>query len=213
MLRRTALLAMLVFTVVLSGCASGWRVETDVESFTSTPPAPLTPGSRYRFERLPSQQQAAQLAAQTRLETLTEAALAQVGLLRGEADAPYSVQVDLRLSQVVDPYTTYPYGYAPWPGSRWSGRFWAGRGWYPGPGSVGLGLRYDAPRTLRELTLVIRQQPAGTVVYETRARHDDYVRDEALTVGAMLQAALSGFPTPPPGPRRVVTDVRPAPQP
>jgi hypothetical protein len=48
---RTLLLAAVV---LLTGCASLWRVQSDVQSFSSWPQVPQPP-TYFRFERLPSQ--------------------------------------------------------------------------------------------------------------------------------------------------------------
>lgn len=193
-------------TLLLSGCASTrWEVESDVETYATTPVIAL--GSRFRFERLPSQQQAAPAEVQDRIEALAQAALEKAGLTRDDANAQYSVQVGVRSTTVTDPFAPYPFG--GWPGYGWSGRVWAGRGMYYGSGTRGLwgGMPYAPPRTLREVAVLIRSHSDGRTVYETHAASDGLTRSETVTLGALFDAALAGFPTPPSGLRRVNVDV------
>ena len=49
----------------------------------------------------------------------------------------------------------------------------------------------------------MRELPSNQVVYETRARNDGPYSDSRAVLPVMFQAALQGFPTPPPGERRV----------
>ncbi|MBV8621073.1 MAG: DUF4136 domain-containing protein [Curvibacter sp.] len=193
--------------LLLGGCASShWQVESDVETFASTPV--IDPGSRFRFERLPSQQQAEPAAEQDRIEALAQAALERVGLQRDDANAQLSILVGARSVTVVDPTAPYPFGH--WPGYGWSGRAWAGRGMYYGSGTRGFwgGLPYAPPRTVREVAVLIRDTANGKPIYETHAASDGLTRSEPITLGAMFDAALQGFPTPPTGLRRVNIDVQ-----
>ena len=68
-------------------------------------------------------------------------------------------------------------------------------------------LRFDMPYYRRELAIVLRRLADGVVVFESRARHDGLWHDDEAVLPAMLQAALQGFPTPPPGQRRVVVEI------
>jgi hypothetical protein len=203
---KTVFIALTALTLMLSGCASTrWEVESDVESYASTPV--IEAGASYRFERLPSQQITETLAVQAEVEALAQAALGKVGLRRDDANARYTVQVGARSATVVDATAPYPFG--TWPGYGWSGRVWAGRGMYYGSGVRGFwgGLPYASPRVLREVALLIRDTRDGKPIYETHAASDGLTRSEPVTLGAMFEAALQGFPTPPTGLRRVSVDV------
>jgi len=204
--RWPGLLWLGLLVLLLSGCASTrWEVESDVETYASTPV--VAPGSRFRFERLPSQEQATPPETQARIEALAQKALEKVGLQRDDANAQFSVQVGVRTTTVTDPFAPYPFG--GWPGYGWSGRVWAGRGMYYGSGTRGIwgGMPYAPPRVLREVALLIRSHTDGKAVYETHAASDGLTRSEEVTLGALFEASLQGFPTPPKGLRRVNIDV------
>ncbi len=196
-LMRAFMVLALAGMAMLAGCASIYRLDTTVQSYSSLAglPSPAT----YRYERLPSQ---IQDPAQPRLEAVTDAALTRVGLRRDDASPVYSVQVWTRLQYTV----------SPWAQPRWSG--WGGAGWstHHGVGlGVGLGLpigSIDSPWYQREVGLILREVASGRVVYETHAFHEGYWIDPARAWPAMLDAALQGFPNPPAGVRQV--DVTPS---
>ena len=82
-------------------------------------------------------------------------------------------------------------------------------GWGPGWGGryplrAGMMLR-EQPPTLqrREVSLVLRDTATQQVVYETSALHEDVWTDDPAIFGVLFDAALSGFPQPPGGPRQV----------
>lgn len=159
-------------------------------------PASVPAGSRYRFERLPSQQAN---PAQDRLEAMAEQALAQVGMKRDDAIARYSVQVSAtqRAQQAV----------LDRPALGWN------LGWMFGNGgiSVGGGGLYpglDARTSYwREVGLIVRERATQAVVFESRAVNDGPWSDSAAILPAMLDAALQGFPNPPAGERRVSIEI------
>lgn len=204
-IRRTLLGAALGLGLLLGGCASVYRVDNQVQSFTgwggaSAPAAPQT----YRFERLPSQREGQAAASQDELETLARAALARVGWNLVEpagAGAPWTVQVTagaLKLPR------------APWE-EPWNG-LGAGWGLYGGSGGVWgstlfMFMRMDIPYHERQVSLVVRQAATGQVVYETSARHDGRWNSSPELWSAMLDAALKDFPNPPAGARQVDIDV------
>lgn len=203
-LRRALAGAGLALGLLLTGCASVYRVDSQVQSFpgwtptgaTAVPAAPQA----YRFERLPSQREAAAAASQGMLEELTRAALARAGWNLAEAGtpSPWTVQVSagtLKLPR------------APWE-EPWDG-FGTGIGLYGGHGYWGTSvfMRMDIPYYERQVSLVIRHAATGQVVYETRARHDGRWASSPELWGAMLDAALRDFPNPPAGPRQVNIDV------
>ena len=195
-----SLIAIVVAALSLTGCAGLRLVDTDVRSYASAPLVPA--GARYRFERLPSQQ--ANSAQQSRLETLTQQALARVGLQRHDAAATHSVLVSAGLR--VDPY-------APWdlPYNGWSPSWNLGWGIGGGRGGasflLGFGGRGALPYYSRELSLVMRHLGTGQVVFETHAAHAGRWADNEAVWPAMVEAALSGFPNPPPGVRRVNIEI------
>lgn len=68
-------------------------------------------------------------------------------------------------------------------------------------------LRMETPYYKREVSVVIRHAASGRVVYETRAAHDGRWNSSNALWSAMLDAALSNFPTPPAGLRQVNIEV------
>lgn len=188
-----ALTALLFVVTLLTGCSGMRLVDSQVNSFA---PASVPAGSRYRFERLPSQQAN---PAQDRLERMAEQALAQVGLTRDDQAARYSVQVSAtqRAQQLV----------LDRPALGWN------LGWMFGNGgiSVGNGMLFpglDARTSYwREVGLVIRERATQAVVFESRAVHDGPWSDSDAILSAMLDATLQGFPNPPAGERRVNIEI------
>jgi hypothetical protein len=186
---------LLILGLALLGGCSGLRlVDSQVSSFA---PAPVPPGSSYRFERLPSQQ--GDLPAQQQLENLAGQALAKVGMQRDDQSGSYSVQV----SAIQRAQQSFAQG----PAFGWN------LGWMMGNG--GLGVRGGAlfpgldTRTSywREVGLIIREGSSQRVVFESRASNDGPWTDSALVLAAMLDAALQGFPNPPAGVRRVDIEI------
>jgi len=215
--------AFLRFTVpalaalLLSGCASVFLVDNQVQSFprwqdrapnASVPAAPQV----YRFERLPSQQEAG-ARGQDELERYAEASLAKLGWTRAApgVSAPWAVQVNA--SSVRLPH-------APWesPWDRW-GPYGAYGSPFALPGRdyvvTGNGQviffppmpRFESPYYQRNVSLLIRDAASNRVVYETRAAHDGRWNSTPSLWIAMLDAALQGFPTPPSGVRQVNIEV------
>ncbi|WP_332742090.1 hypothetical protein [Hydrogenophaga sp.] len=206
----------------LSGCASVYLVDNQVQSYarwadrptpsgTSTPAVIPQAPQVFRFERLPSQQDN-RGAGQNELERLATLSLAKVGWTPAAAGvtAPWTVEVSaatLRLPR------------APWESPYdgfWGGGFGPGFG-FPGRDYVVTGtgqiiyaplfMRMDTPYYQREVSLVIRHAASGRVVYETRAAHDGRWNSSNALWLAMLDAALRGFPTPPEGLRQVNIEV------
>src|SRR5665811_1172470 len=108
-----SVIAIFFAALWLTGCSTTRLVDTDVRSYATPPLVPV--GARYRFERLPSQQDQADTAEQTQLEAIVQPVLAKAGLQRDDAAAGYSVQISVDVK--VDPY-------APWDQSS--------IGWWPG---------------------------------------------------------------------------------
>ncbi|KQP13735.1 hypothetical protein ASF43_17765 [Pseudorhodoferax sp. Leaf267] len=191
--------------VLLSGCATSYVVDNQVQTFSAlqTVPTPAT----YRFERLPSQQSAP--GGQARLEAAAEPALAKAGMVRNDGAARYSVLIDstvLSSTQVVDPWMYSRFG--PWGpyGRRFYGGGFYGGGFYGGAWGPAWGYRYDMwdrSYAQREVSVIIRNLANQEVVYETRAVHESRWPDDPALLAPMFDAALSSFPQPPAGVRRV----------
>jgi hypothetical protein len=122
---------------------------------------------------------------------MADPALFKAGLRRDDAAPKYSVQVSASVRRILSPWSD------PWDSWGWGGGF----GYYgPGPG---LFPRMEQPWFQREVSIIVRELPANRVVYETRAANDGPWWDSNSVLPAMFEAALQGFPTAPPGPRRV----------
>lgn len=189
--RSVRFFAVLLAAVALSGCATGFLLDNQVQTFShlTAVPAPAT----YRFERLPSQQVD---PAQNALEALADPALHRVGFRRDDATPRYGIQVSARASRRLSPYAD------PW--DSWGG------GWGFGFGGRGVGVgigmpfgRMESPWYHREVSIIVRELGSNRVVYETHASNDGPWLDNNAVLPAMFDAALQGFPMPPPGPRRV----------
>lgn len=193
---------LLGLSLWLGGCASVYRVDSQVQSFDSWDGAVAPqPPQTYRFERLPSLREADAASSQDALEELTRAALARVGwnLADPASAAPWTVQVQAGALK---------FPRAPWD-DPWSG-FGPAWGPYPGWGGLwgpGMFMRMDLPYYERKVSLVVRQAATGRVVYETRAAHDGRWNSSPELWGAMLDAALRDFPKPPAGPRQINIDL------
>jgi hypothetical protein len=189
------LFAAAAVLALLSGCASTYLLDNQVQSFSQLQGLPAQPS--YRFERSLSQQVD---PAQQALEALADPALHKVGLRRDDAQPRYSVQVSARTEQRLSPYSD------PW----WPG--WGG--WGVGFGSRHWGLGFGGPWPRgesywfhREVSVVVRELASNRVVYETQAVNDGPWMDNRSVLPAMFEAALQGFPNPPAGPRRVDVQV------
>jgi hypothetical protein len=184
---------------LMTGCAGVRLVDTDVTAFPKWTAAPPGPGTAYRFERLPSQQNPA--AQQDTVEAQARTALAKVGLELNPTGARYSVQV-VTNTQIIE--RGYP-GY--------DGIF-GGPGVFLGGGNRGVGfglsfpMRFPEPTYFkRELTILLRELSTQQVVFESRALHDGVWSDSPAVFPAMMDAALRGFPEPPLGTRRINVEI------
>ena len=191
---------MLLASLLLSACSGMRIVDSDVSSFPTPAGLAITPGSSFRFERLPSQQAQAQQSGA--LESLAQAELERAGLRRDDAAAQYSVQLGLRMYR--DPQ-------APWDDPRYVQGI-AVPALVPmryGPlmRHSSLSMQFDFPYYRREVAVVIRRVADAQVVFETRAQHDGRWPDDEAVLPAMFQAALQGFPNPAGGMRRVVIEI------
>ena len=200
-MQKTMKLTLLCGALALTGCASVRLVDSDVQSFSQLRALPAPP--TYRFERLPSQQ--AQGAQQDTIEAQAAQALAKVGMrLEPEGQTAYRVQAHARIDREV------PAGwYDPWWGGGWGPGWGAGFGGWGGRGFYGgLSMNFPPPTLYRrEVGLIVRDATSAAVVYETHAIHEGIWNDNPAVLGAMFDAALTGFPTAPTGQRRVNVEI------
>jgi len=196
---RILLALALASVALLSGCATTWVVDNDVQTFSklAAVPSPAT----YRFERLPSQQSVP--AEQAALEAGAQPALAKAGWVLDEQAARYSVQIGSEVqSTVADPWAYGRFGWGPPFAGR---RFY---GWYGRPGYWYSRYDfYDGPYYQRQVSVIIRDLATQQVVYETRAVHSARWPGDPALLAPMFDAALSSFPQPPAGVRRVNVEV------
>ena len=196
---------------LMTGCAGVRLVDTDVTAFPKWTAAPPGPGTAYRFERLPSQQNLA--VQQDAVEADARMALSRVGMELNPAVARYSVQVVATTQIIERGYPGYDGGFGSGFGGGFGG-FSGGSGVFLGGGSRGAGfglsfpMRFPEPTYFkREVSILMRELSSQQVVFETRAFHDGVWSDPQAVFPAMMDAALRGFPEPPPGTRRINVDI------
>ncbi|HDS1774998.1 hypothetical protein NPS33_24665 [Pseudomonas putida] len=200
LMRQLCTLVLCAAGALLAGCAGPRLVESDVSSFSTLSSLPSPP--TYRIDRLPSQQ--AHAAAFAPIEAQADQALARVGLRRDDAHPRLLAQLGAEGG-----YTRprdWPY-YSPDP---FYGRFGWGLG-YGGRWGMSMGWMMDSPPTLyhRKVSLVLRDAASQQVVYETSAVYEDVWTDDPAIYGVLFNHALTGFPRPPAGPRKVRTEITP----
>ena len=184
---------ILIATLFFTACSSMRVVDSDVTAFSAWTAAPPVPGTRYRFERLPSQQSAN--AQQDRIESLATTSLSRVGMALSPADARFSVQV-LLVTEILQRYPEPGFGFG-------------GSGVSIGGGSRGASVGLSFPIGFgesyykRTVSILMRELSTQKVVFETRAMHDGPSGDAFSVLPAMLDSALMGFPQPPVGTRRI----------
>lgn len=194
--RWMAWLLVLVAALLLGGCASTLRVDSEVRSFRQ--PAALGTPWTFRFERVLSLTP----AQQAELESISAPALAQAGLVRDDAAPRYSLRLEARTQPMISPYATPYFGFGPLRGSLW---------WPPGhPADPwrSYALRTPEPSwTRHEVTLTLRELASGQVAYETRAVSEAPWRSSPRILATLFSAALQGFPNPPEGVRQISIDM------
>lgn len=190
------LLSTFLLALALTGCGTTRRIDSQVQS-TRVQVAGVSPlqGAHYRFERMPSQinNPAAGLAEQQ-----AQVALTSVGLVRDDALAQLSVQINARAtSYMADPWGRPMLGV----GMNSYGR----HGWST---SMGFGMRFPPPTHYQyEVSIVMRDLRSAQVVYETQAVHNGPWADANTIFPVLMQAALQGFPNPPAASRQVNIDI------
>ncbi len=191
--------AAIIFIAVLflTACSGMRVVDSDVTAFSAWTAAPPAPGTRYRFERLPSQQSAN--AQQDRIEALATTSLSKVGMALSPVDARFSVQV-LLVTEIVQRYPEPGFGFG-------------GSGVSIGGGSRGASVGFSFPIGFgdvyykRTVSILMRELSSQKVVFETRAMHDGPWSDAFAVLPAMLDSALLGFPQPPAGNRKINVEI------
>ena len=185
--------ALFAAALVLTGCATVSTVESEVQSFATTP-SPVQAGT-FRFERLPSQEQDAARAAS--LEGMAQAALVKAGFSRVDAGARYSVQIGAGTAETVSTFPEPFFGRSAWsPFGR--PRVWHGRPFYGSPWLL------DRESYVTRVRVEIRELSSGKLVYESTATNEESWFNPARVLPALFEAAMADFPTPPKGVRKVV---------
>lgn len=205
-------LLITVLALGLAGCSGLRLVDAQVSAASTLADASVLKGARYRFEQTPLQTPSSSTTSPVSAapawsyDSLAEQALAEVGLVRDEANAAYTVLLGVRITPyLVDtsgrPYSSlYPYGgfSTTWGLGAWRG---SSLGW-------GIGGRFPPTTHYRyELSLLMRDVRSGALVYETQAVHDGPWNDSKNILGAMFQAALKDFPEQVRGPRRINIEI------
>lgn len=175
-------------------------IDSDVNAFSTLQAAPAS--ASYRFERLPSQQ--LDEKRQASVEAMAEQALAKVGLRRAAdggspaGSAQYSVLIGAR-TQRLETASWDDIGLLPGRDYIVTGH---GRMIFTRPFPYA-----STPYYIREVSLLLRDNATGQVVFESHAKHEDRWHDSDAILPAMFDAALQGFPTPPAGVRRVNVEI------
>ena len=203
-LPRLVVAVLLALLLGLGGCATPRMIDSDVQSFVSGA-TPARPAS-YRFERLPSQTDA---AGQAQLEALAAVALSKVelsaaplvsGAIAGTAaaapSARYAVQLSAQINTIASPYSAAHMGF--FMGHR-RDRHLGTHG--------GFGLSLEPSWYRHSVHILLRDSLGGQAVYESSASFDGPWADSGNLLPVILDAALQGYPNPPLGPRKVVIEL------
>ena len=205
-------IALLFIAICLTGCSTTRLIDSDVRSLSGFKSSPI---SGYKFERTLLQQAPDQIANQQAIEAMAEAALAKVGVRRDDPRPGYSVQVSARVRQDWRVSAADPVGLG---GLQIGLGIGVGairtRGnWGGNIGIGGFGFPMHQVRLyIREVSLMMRDLSTNQVVYETSASNESLWADDNNILPILFEAAVSGFPTPPIGLRRVNIELPPAPK-
>jgi Domain of unknown function (DUF4136) len=185
MCRRTLIAA--AAATLLAGCGALNTVTSEVTTYSEWP-AERKPG-RYAFERLPSAKANAQRSAE--LEDAAAKALAKAGftVAPDAAQADVIVQVGARVSRTeVSPWDDPLW----W---RWGAGYWRAPAWrHPRSAYYG-GLHADwYSRYERNVAVLLRDRASSTPLFEAHAQTEGGTSGDAALIGAMFEAALTGFP-------------------
>ena len=179
--------AVLLAGAVLAGCAALNTVTSEVTTFSDWP-ADRKPG-RYAFERLPSQK--ANAERQAALEGAAARALEKAGFTPAPdaAQADVIVQIGARLTRIeVSPWDDPLW----W---RWGTGYWRAPAWRSSRSAFYAGLHADwSTRFERNVAVLLRDRASGTPLYEAHAQTSGGTVGDAALLGAMFEAALTGFP-------------------
>ena len=197
-------IAALTATALLTGCSTVREVNSTVQSFSSLQGIPVPP--TYRLETLPSQQGQVHFPA---VEAQAQRALARVGMIRDDSRPSLVVQISA-VARYARDYASWPY-YDPYWGPRWGWGMSYGRGWGMGFGSSMMLMDGPPLEYYRAVSIVMRDIKTQQIVYETSAQRQDVWTDDPAIFGILFDAALTGFPKPPEGPRNVRTVIQPPP--
>ena len=193
--------------LALTGCATGTATLTSqVQSYSSMQGIALP--ATYRMEILPSQ---AQQESFSQIEYAAQAALERVGLHRDVRPdlARLVVQVGASATQARAQHPTFdPYYYGP----RFGWGVGYGGGWHSHWGMNWMMADVPPLVQVRAVKLVLRDAQSQRIVYETSAQYDEVRLDDHRIWQQLFDAALTGFPFPPTGPRQVTAPL-PAPAP
>ena len=205
-LRWGALIGLLAALLLLSGCASVFRLSHTVHTHTTwaTDALPAA-GDSVAFDWLPSQQAKPQAALRQTLEAATLAVLTHHGLQEASVaqDARWQLQLNWRQQRSWRDL---------WPDPFFPGPFWGlpGRDYVvTGSGQVvWLPAMHRAPTAHyeRELQVLLRDARTGQVVFESTATQEGPWHDHPALIEALVEAAFDGFPQPSAGQRQVVIE-------
>jgi hypothetical protein len=202
------LLGALSLLLLLTGCSSLRLIETQVLAISTLPAnAPPMTGVRYRFERLPSQNQQ---AGAEQVEALAQEALARVGLMRDDTATSYSVLLGVGVQPYLGDTGGYPLS-QPWYGAGrpvgYGSIMWGSGVRRPGMG-FGMSMGFPPSTSYRyEVSLVLRDLRNSQVVYETRVVHFGPWSDTRNILPVLFQVALKGFPNPPAGGQKINIEI------
>lgn len=196
--------AALSLGLALGGCASLHQVTAEVSNHGQWPAGRAQ--TRYVFERLPSQQDQAEL--QARIETAAAPALALHGFVpvaqASQADVLVQVGMQMRVVPAVydDPY------YRPFDGRFFGGAFSVGGIWGSRGGvGLGMGMMVEPPRSQMQVDVLMRDRVSGQTVYEIHAAHQRVGGAFEGLMPALFRAALTDFPAQGTSPRRVTVEL------
>jgi Domain of unknown function (DUF4136) len=174
--------------LMLAGCAALNTVTSEVTSFSEWP-AERKPG-RYAFERLPSQK--ASVARTSELEAAAAVALQKAGFTAAAdaAQADVIVQIGARISRNEASPWDDPLWWRWGPSAYWRAPAWRSARWpHYAHFHADLYSRYE-----RNVALLLRDRASNVPLYEAHALTAGATSGDAALLGAMFEAALSGFP-------------------